>query len=181
MKWFAVLALTAAFTVQAKPEMCFTRAGHDYGIDPLLLTAISIKESRLKADAVNGDNRNKTEDVCGMQVNSSHYKKLKQFNIDRARLLNDPCICVYAGAWVLAHNFRSYGKNWSSVGMYNTGPSPKLITQRNAYANDIKNIYRILLARAIVAGETKKNGTAPAINTDDKDMSTTEVIKKPVR
>jgi hypothetical protein len=98
-------------------------------------------------DAINGSNRNGTEDVCGMQVNSSHYGKLKNFNITRERLLNDPCICVYTGAWVLAHNFRSYGKNWDSVGMYNTGPSKKLIAQRKAYAQDIKNIYRVLLAR----------------------------------
>jgi hypothetical protein len=31
--------------------------------------------------------------------------------------------------------------------MYNTGPSKKLIAQRKAYAQDIKNIYRVLLAR----------------------------------
>ena len=88
-----------------------------------------------------------------MQVNSSHYGKLKNFNITRDRLLNDPCICVYTGAWVLAHNFRSYGKNWDSVGMYNTGPSKKLITQRRAYAEDIKNIYRVLLARKTILSQ----------------------------
>jgi soluble lytic murein transglycosylase-like protein len=118
--------------------MCFDQAGKDYQIDPLLLMSISIKESHLVPDAINGSNRNGTEDVCGMQVNSSHYGKLKNFNITRERLLNDPCICVYTGAWVLAHNFRSYGKNWDSVGMYNTGPSKKLIAQRKAYAQDIK-------------------------------------------
>ena len=64
--------------------------------------------------------------------------------------MNDPCICVYTGAWVLAHNFRSYGKNWDSVGMYNTGPSKKLIVQRRAYAEKIKSIYRILQARKIL-------------------------------
>ncbi|WP_312806302.1 lytic transglycosylase domain-containing protein, partial [Atlantibacter hermannii] len=88
-----------------------------------------------------------TEDVCGMQVNSSHYGKLKNFNISRERLLNDPCICVYTGAWVLAHNFQSYGRNWDSVGMYNTGPNKRMIERRRAYARDIRNIYRVLLAR----------------------------------
>lgn len=139
--------LVLSFSVGAAPQMCFDQAGQDYKIDPLLLMSISIKESRLKPKAINGDNRNGTEDVCGMQVNSSHYGKLKNFNISRERLLNDPCICVYTGAWVLAHNFRSYGKNWDSVGMYNTGPSKKLIERRRAYAQDIKNIYRVLLAR----------------------------------
>ncbi|QKJ89315.1 Lytic transglycosylase (plasmid) [Paramixta manurensis] len=159
MKYVAALTLCAVFSAQAGSEMCFTRAGHDYGIDPLLLTAISIKESRLKMNAVNGANSNKTEDVCGMQVNSSHYAALQKFNITRDRLLHDPCICVYSGAWVLAHNFRSYGKNWDSVGMYNTGPSPKLIKQRRAYAGDIKNIYRILLAREMVSA---KHSAVPA-------------------
>ncbi|KGB10049.1 transglycosylase SLT domain protein [Enterobacteriaceae bacterium ATCC 29904] len=102
--------LALSFSVGAAPQMCFDQAGQDYKIDPLLLMSISIKESRLKPKAINGANRNGTEDVCGMQVNSSHYGKLKNFNISRERLLNDPCICVYTGAWVLAHNFRSYGK-----------------------------------------------------------------------
>lgn len=131
----------------AAPQMCFDLAGRDYQIDPLLLMSISIKESRLRPAAINKANANGSEDVCGMQVNSSHYGRLQQFNISRADLLNDPCICVYTGAWVLAHNFRSFGKNWDSVGMYNTGPSKKLLRQRRAYADNIKNIYRVLLAR----------------------------------
>ncbi|EMW0841427.1 TPA: lytic transglycosylase domain-containing protein [Enterobacter hormaechei] len=145
--------LTLSLSAVATPQMCFDQAGKDYQIDPLLLMSISIKESHLVPDAINGSNRNGTEDVCGMQVNSSHYGKLKNFNITRERLLNDPCICVYTGAWVLAHNFRSYGKNWDSVGMYNTGPSKKLIAQRKAYAQNIKNIYRVLLARKKILSE----------------------------
>lgn len=141
------LLLSMTMSCSAAPQMCFDKAGHDYGIDPLLLMSISIKESRLQPGAINKANRNGSEDVCGMQVNSSHYGKLREFNITRSDLLNDPCICVYTGAWVLAHNFRSYGKNWDSVGMYNTGPAKKLIAQRRSYAQSVKNIYRVLLAR----------------------------------
>jgi hypothetical protein len=108
--------LTLSLSAGAAPQMCFDQAGKDYQIDPLLLMSISIKESHLVPDAINGSNRNGTEDVCGMQVNSSHYGKLKNFNITRERLLNDPCICVYTGAWVLAHNFRSYGKTGTAWG-----------------------------------------------------------------
>lgn len=144
MKWAGFFLLTASAFSQASPQQCFIRAGNDYGIDPLLLTAISIKESRLKFNAVNGANSNKTEDVCGMQINSSHYGTLKAFGINRERLLNDPCVCVYTGAWVLARNFDRYGKNWDSVGMYNTGPSDRLIRQRRAYADHIRRIYYVL-------------------------------------
>lgn len=168
MKKTFLLALAISLSANAAPEMCFNEAGRDYGIDPLLLTAISIKESRLIPTAINGSNKDGTEDVCGMQINSSHYKKLSKFNISRNDLLSDPCICVYAGAWVLAHNFRSWGRNWDSVGIYNTGPSEKLIATRRAYARDIKNIYRVLLARRIIA-EKQLGGGAPRTDDDRPD------------
>lgn len=144
MKVAGLLLIAVTSFAQASPQQCFTRAGHDYGIDPLLLTAISIKESKLRFGAVNSANSNKTEDVCGMQINSSHYGSLKTFGITRERLLNEPCVCVYTGAWVLARNFEKYGRNWDSVGMYNTGPSDRLIKQRRAYADHIRRIYQVL-------------------------------------
>jgi soluble lytic murein transglycosylase-like protein len=177
MKWLPLLTLAAVFSAQANVDMCFNKAGRDYGIDPLLLTAISIKESRLKMAAVNGGNRNKTEDVCGMQVNSSHYSSLMKFNITRERLLKEPCTCIYTGAWVLAHNFKSYGRNWDSVGMYNTGPSKKLITQRRAYAGDIKNIYRILLARDML--QRKENQKVSATSPMQKIIEQSPAPKEP--
>lgn len=167
----SLLLFAVGLPAYAAPQMCFDQAGKDNHIDPLLLMSISIQESRLRSDAVNGSNRNGTEDVCGMQVNSSHYGKLKDFNITRERLLKDPCICVYTGAWVLAHNFRSYGKNWDSVGMYNTGPSAKLIKQRRVYADKIKNIYRVLLARKIINDRQPLPDTASISPTDEKKQS----------
>lgn len=162
----APLLFAIVFPASGAPQMCFDQAGKDYNIDPLLLMSISIQESRLIANATNSANRNGTEDVCGMQINSSHYKKLAGFNITRQRLMNDPCICVYTGAWVLAHNFRSYGKNWDSVGMYNTGPSKKLIVQRRAYAEKIKSIYRILQARKILLDKQPTEKTAGVLTKD---------------
>lgn len=153
---FPILLMMFSLSIFAAPQMCFDQAGRDYQIDPLLLMAISIKESRLKASAVNGSNNDGSEDICGMQVNSYHYSKLKTFNITRDRLLKDPCICVYSGAWVLAHNFQSYGKNWDSVGMYNTGPRDVMIKKRRAYATEIKNIYRILLARKTILEQSSE-------------------------
>ena len=158
MNKIPMILLTITLPIHAAPEMCFNQAGKDFHIDPLLLTAIAIKESRLNPQAVNGANANGTEDVCGMQVNSSHYPVLQKFNIDRNTLLSDPCICVYTGAWVLAHNFMTYGKNWDSVGMYNAGSSEKMLKRRRAYAEDIKNIYKVLLAQKMVENsQTTRN------------------------
>ncbi|MDF7662709.1 lytic transglycosylase domain-containing protein [Erwiniaceae bacterium L1_54_6] len=166
MKWFAVLGLAAVFSVQAEPEMCFTKAGKDFGIDPRLLMAHSIQESHMRNNALNTRSSGGTHDVCNMQINSSHFSQLKKFNITRERLLKDPCICIYTGAWIEARNFRQYGRNWDSVGMYNTGPSPKLIKQRREYAAIIKSIYRVLIARdEVYATMTQKNKKTPAPET----------------
>lgn len=53
--------------------------------------------------------------------------------------------------------------------MYNTGPSKKLIAQRKAYAQDIKNIYRVLLARKKLLSER----LAPAAG-KEHEIKTTE-------
>lgn len=150
MKYLPLALLMLTLSAQATPELCFDEAGRDYGVDPILLMAISIPESKLNNMAINKANSNGSEDVCGMQINSSNYEKLKSFNISRKRLLEDPCICVYTGAWMLARNLNQYGRNWDSVGIYNTGPSPKLIKKRREYAEKVKSVYRILLARKMI-------------------------------
>ena len=166
------LLLAFSLSATATPQMCFDQAGVDYQTDPLLLMAISIKENHLQPAEINGSNSDETEDVCGMQINSAHYKKLKKFNITRERLLKDPCICVYSGAWILAHNFQSYGRNWDSVGIYNTEPRDALLKKRRDYATDIKNIYRILLVRKIIIdGSTGGNGVFTMEKLKETDVS----------
>ena len=147
MKFFPLVFLIMTLSVHAAPKLCFDDAGRDFGIDPTLLMAISIQESRLNPHAINSASAGGTEDVCAMQLNSKNFGKLKKFNITRKDLLNNPCICVYSGAWILARNFQSYGRNWDSVGIYNAGPKPELMKARREYARIIKSIYTILLAR----------------------------------
>lgn len=183
MKWFALFVLAATFASQANTQMCFTRAGHDYGIDPLLLAAISIQESSLNPKAVNNTYSATKEDVCGMQINSSHYKELQKFKINRNRLLNDACICTYAGAWVLARNFNAYGRNWDSVGIYNAGPKKTNIKARKSYANTINGIYKVLLVRKTMTESHLISQNISTINNPllSAEMIASEAIKYPVR
>ncbi|MGG6196549.1 lytic transglycosylase domain-containing protein [Pantoea allii] len=175
MKWLTAAAFFTAFSVQAEPEMCFTKAGHDFGIDPRLLMAHSIQESRMRNNAINDRSAHKSTDVCNMQINSTNFPKLKKFNITRERLLADPCICIYTGAWIEALNFKQYGRTWDTVGMYNTGPNPKLIKQRREYAAIIKSIYRVLVARDEVYAKMNKSGppeTSPPLTLSRNDTGT---------
>ena len=93
MKWLPTAVFFLAFTVQAEPEMCFTKAGHDFGIDPRLLMAHSIQESRMRNNAINNKSARKSTDVCNMQINSSNFNALKKFNITRE------IFCAWSNHW----------------------------------------------------------------------------------
>lgn len=120
---------------------CFNTAGRAFGISPVLLKSIAIKESGLNAAAVNLANRNHTEDVCMMQINSTHFAHLARLGITPERLLLEPCTCVSTGAWVLYGLFQHYGRSWDTVGMYNAGSAPDRQTLRMRYARDVRNIF----------------------------------------
>ncbi|UDJ85001.1 lytic transglycosylase domain-containing protein [Kosakonia oryzae] len=120
---------------------CFNTVGRAFGISPVLLKSIAIKESGMNPAAVNLANRNHTQDICMMQINSTHFAHLARLGISPERLLLEPCTCVSAGAWVLYGLFQHYGRSWNTVGMYNAGSSPARLTLRMRYAREIKNIY----------------------------------------
>ena len=89
----------------------------------------------MRADAVNV-NRNGTEDLGLMQINSSWLPKLARFGIRREHLFN-ACVNAYVGTWILASNIRQFGPTWKAVGAYNS-PTP---VHQLVYAN---SIYRRL-------------------------------------
>jgi len=139
-----LLAMTLCLSASCQAN-CFNEAGKAFGISPALLLSIAIKESHLNPAAVNSANRNHTEDVCMMQVNSTHFAHLASLGVTRTTLLSEPCTCVNTGAWVLYGMFQQYGKSWNTVGMYNAGAAPSHQPQRERYASDVRRIYQKLL------------------------------------
>ncbi|POC20236.1 lytic transglycosylase domain-containing protein, partial [Vibrio vulnificus] len=87
-----------------------------------LLEAIAKVESSLNPSAYN-ENKNSAGKVVSrdfglMQINSSWFEKLSDFNVNEHNVY-EPCFNVSLGAWVLSSNFASHGYNWNSVGAYN--------------------------------------------------------------
>lgn len=144
MRYFSgfILLLTMSCSSQAD---CWVLAGQRYQIEPELLQAIAIVESGLNQYALNKNN-NGTVDIGLMQINSSHFPLLKQYNITDVKLRDDPCQNVIVGAWLLADNFRRQGYNWDAVGMYNVGNgrSERHTKLRNIYIRKIAKQYRQL-------------------------------------
>ena len=115
---------------------CFENAGVYYDVSPNLLKSIATVESSLNPRAIN-----KNENSLGlMQIHPQWFSRLRKFNITPDLLLSNPCVNVNAGAWILAWNFKTHGKNWNSVGAYNAGFSKSKIakTNRKIYINKVK-------------------------------------------
>lgn len=102
---------------------CYEEAGHEYGINPLLLKAISETESNQNPAAIN-TNANGTKDTGLMQINSFWIKRL---NLNYSRLLSDPCYNVETGAHILRKCIDRYGFNWQAIGCYNAVSKNKQI------------------------------------------------------
>lgn len=147
------LVIAGAFSLSAE-AFCFKEAGARYQIDPRLLMAIAQQESGMNPTVVN-TNRNKSGkavsyDYGVMQVNSNHVAKLMGMGIIKSKddLLNNPCLNVQIGAWILATHLQKCGVNWSCLGSYNAGFSENDVqeTKRLNYARKIYRRYNVQLA-----------------------------------
>lgn len=114
-----------------------------YHLNADVLRAIGLKESKGNWRAV-GHNHNGTEDLCFLQVNSSHLKSLARFGYNRDVLLNDRKACAFAGAWIFAKEIAKAGPSWRAVAHYHTGSASTDHRAKVAYASDVKAYLEIL-------------------------------------
>ena len=117
---------------------CFQDAGETYGVSPLLLEAIMVVESQGNPGAIN-HNRNGSYDFGLMQINSSWAKT---WGPEVWKTLGDPCVNVYAGAYVLADCIKQFGQTWEAVGCYNARSKEKKID----YVRKVKTVFERLRA-----------------------------------
>lgn len=148
-----IALLLLLFASGSASAFCFQAAGARYQIDPVLLEAIAVQESRLNPRATNA-NRNKAGKVTStdygvMQVNSSHIPTLVRMGIIRSKedLLSNACLNVQIGAWILATHLKKCGVNWSCLGSYNAGFKKESEPTRMRYAGLVYGHYSRLLAR----------------------------------
>ena len=118
---------------------CWKEAEDAYGIPQSVLKAVAKTESGFNPRAKN-INKNGTEDIGLMQINSGWLPTLAAYGITRESLA-DPCTNIKVGAWILAGNAKRHGWNWDAIGAYNVGCAKLDETackeKRNSYAMKI--------------------------------------------
>ena len=139
----------AAFVNFASFDSLFRAAGARYGVDPLLLKAISCQESSLNPRAVNASNT--SDPSYGlMQISCEPDGRggclPGEFNFSDwppaggpAALL-DPSTSIHYAAELMAENLRSTNGNmWEAVAMYNSGS-----TVDPAYVSAVGRFYALM-------------------------------------
>ncbi|MBB2164496.1 lytic transglycosylase domain-containing protein [Gluconacetobacter sp. 1b LMG 1731] len=118
---------------------CVTRAAAQYHIPEVLFRAILLTEGGAVGRI--SRNPNGSYDMGPAQVNSTHLAELAHFGITRDELINDGCLNLHVGAWILARELDGHtpaepGEFWRRVGNYNSR-TPKLnqAYQRKVWRN----------------------------------------------
>lgn len=116
---------------------CFWNTSEKYNINYYLLLSIAKTESNFNPRAINY-NKNNTYDIGIMQINSSWLKTLKLTTRD---LLNDACLNIDVGGYILRDCLNRYGNNWRAIDCYNKGSRSSTSSQ---YVWKVYNNYRSL-------------------------------------
>ncbi|EHM1180620.1 transglycosylase SLT domain-containing protein [Salmonella enterica] len=138
----------AAETVNNKYD-CFELAGRDANIDPMLLRAVAWQESGLNYRITGSNALAGFGEGYGyglMQIDSQHLLFLKKYGITKENLINDICLNIYVGAYIMAVAFNKFGENWKAVGAYNAGfkENSKQQERRTLYARKVHATYQYL-------------------------------------
>ncbi|WP_320169372.1 lytic transglycosylase domain-containing protein [Maridesulfovibrio sp.] len=130
-----------------QPEILHAIAAYESGYNPWALNIEGrsvYPKTREEALKIIEKNRGRSFDVGLMQVNSYWIDK---FGLSVKDAL-EPEENLRLGAWILRYCLDRYGYNWKAVGAYHTG-SPKNLPERSrAYAVEVMNRYRDLLAES---------------------------------
>ena len=102
----------------ASLDQCIAGAAQFHRVDPQLLKAILMVESRLNPSAIN-HNTNGTRDIGVAQVNTVHLPALEKHGIGEHELKNG-CVNTYVGAWLLSKQIARHGMNWFGIAAYHS-------------------------------------------------------------
>lgn len=122
--------------------LCFDDAGRKYGIESELIRAVGkISNHSCNQDKV-FDNGTGSKNYGCMQINSRWFEKFEAMGIDKKHIIENKCVNIAVGAWILRKNIDSAkGDLWEGVGYYFGGMSKKNEELRKVFIKKVKKEY----------------------------------------
>jgi len=151
-----VLAQVVSNEAYSGVAPCWQEAAQRYGVPVTLLKAVAQVESSNRARVV-ARNTNGSLDIGFMQINDWWLPHLKRYGVTKTTLLDDACVNLNVGAWILKQGIDRYGYNAQGIGAYGAGTDPKKSQVRITYAN------KVFRALAQQQGQSTNDGLADSI------------------
>ncbi len=131
---------------------CRQQAAAAFDLPDDLVQAVKEVESGASLGAPISTNRNGTEDIGLMQINSSWLPTLGRHGISKEGLL-DTCVNLHVGAWILRQAIDDAGGDvWAGVGAYHS-PTP---ARQRRYRTLIVQKLQKIRARALNQGARRR-------------------------
>lgn len=134
--------VATALLIHGVPVECINQAAITYMVPAKVIISILATEGGKVGSATM--NKNGTEDLGPMQINTSWLTQLAQYGYSRQQIQNDPCVNVMIGSWILsgkiAQNASSTGDYWYGVAGYNS-VTPSINAR---YQSKVKDHYQAL-------------------------------------
>jgi len=135
--YYYLLLLSISPVAVANLNDCIHEAAQCFNINPLIIKAIIWQESNNRQNVVN-INKNKTQDVGIMQINSIHFNTLKSYGVSEKELRENSCSNVFSGSWILNQVIQNNGYSWEGIGKYHS----KIPYYRDRYVSKLITILR---------------------------------------
>ena len=100
------------------PVACVWSAASHYRLPPVALIGILGAEGG--RPGLVRKNRDGSEDLGPMQINSRWLPILSRYGATRQKLIDDPCTNIWVGAWILARAFAVDRDIWKAIGHYHS-------------------------------------------------------------
>jgi soluble lytic murein transglycosylase-like protein len=101
-----------------RPDRCVASAAQTHRVNPDILRAILMVESRMNPGVVS-KNSNGTIDVGIAGINSIHFRELSRHGISQSDLM-DPCVSTFVAAWKVSKKMAKWGNTWFGVAAYHS-------------------------------------------------------------
>ncbi len=131
-------SLMSLLLIHDVPIECINRAAIRYAVPAKVIISVLAIEGGEKGTV--HSNQNGTEDLGPMQINSTWLPQFERFQITREDLINNPCLNVNVGAWILSQKIKEGKYYWQGVAGYHS-----FTPQLNAnYKNKLIENYNFL-------------------------------------
>lgn len=131
--------LAAAQSAPPTRNACILAAATRYQVPVDLIRAIIRTEGGTTGQTVG--NKNGSRDMGLMQVNTIHLSTFARLGITREMIINDECLNIQLGTFILHRELSRGGDFWTNVGAYNSRTPVHNVRYRAKVYNNLQKIW----------------------------------------